>query len=313
MSNLVADIGGTHCRFALAKPGSTSISEPKSFAVADYPGVVEAARDFLGGETVEALVFAVAGPVENGRIHFTNSGWSFSESELREKLGVKRAQLVNDFAAQARAVAVLPSTSLVHVGGPANFDAKADGTIALIGPGTGLGVGGLVREGKASIALVGEGGHANFAPGDDAEIAILGALMKRFGHVSRERLLSGPGLANLFEAMSDGKPAPAPEDITARAKSEPESFEAKVFARFCAILGSAAGDVALTMGARAGVLLAGGILPNAVDILKVSDFRKRFEAKGRFKDYLAKISTLLIVEPHAGLIGAANILREEAR
>jgi glucokinase len=317
---LVADIGGTHCRFALADMDAGAIREPKSFAVADYKGVVAAARAFLKGEALktppEALVFAVAGPVEDGRIHFTNSGWSFSESELRRKLGVKRARLVNDFEAQARAVAVLKSAALVRIGGPTAFDAKADGTIALVGPGTGLGVGGLARSGDASIALVCEGGHASFAPADDLEIAILKLLGKRFGHVSNERLLSGPGLANLFGAMAkiEGvrRKTPAPEQITAAALGDLKSFEAKVFARFCAILGSVAGDIALTMGARAGVLIAGGILPNAVKPFRSSEFRARFEAKGRFAAYLKAIPTRLIVEPNAGLIGAAAILRDQA-
>ncbi|HEX3675044.1 MAG TPA: glucokinase [Rhizomicrobium sp.] len=319
---LVADIGGTHCRFALAglDTRAGTIREPQNFAVADYKGVVAAAKAFLKGEGLktppEALVFAVAGPVENGRIHFTNSGWSFSESELRRKLGVKRARLVNDFEAQARAVAVLDPAALVHIGGPKAFDAKADGAIALVGPGTGLGVGGLTREGGVSIALVCEGGHASFAPSDKLEIAILELLARRFGHVSNERLLSGPGLANLFGAMAkiEGvrRKTPAPEQITQAALADPKSFEARVFARFCAILGSVAGDVALTMGARAGVLIAGGILPSAVEALRGSEFRARFEAKGRFADYLKAISTRLIVEPHVGLVGAATILRDQA-
>ncbi len=317
---LVADIGGTHARFAVADLGEGAIREPKTFAVADYGDVTKAVRAFLDQEGVtaapEALVFAVAGPVENGHIHFTNSGWQFSEKELRAKLGVKRARLVNDFEAQARAVPVLKPATLVQIGGPGTFDAKADGTIALVGPGTGLGVGGLVRKDGARIALVGEGGHASFAPHDEAEIQILEVLMKRFGHVSAERLLCGPGIVNLYEAMDEiageaGK-ATAPEDITARAKSDPQSFEAQVFARFCAMLGSVAGDVALVMGARQGVLIAGGILPNAVEILRQSEFRERFEDKGRFQDYMRAIPTLLIVEPHAGLLGAAAILRDQA-
>jgi glucokinase len=317
---LVADIGGTHCRFALADLDARAIREPRSFAVADYKGVVAAAKAFLKSEGVKkvpaALVFAVAGPVEDGRIHFTNSGWSFSESELRRELGVKRARLVNDFEAQARSVAVLKPAALVRIGGPKTFDAKADGTIALIGPGTGLGVGGLARQDGACIALVCEGGHASFAPSDELEIGVLELLAKRFGHVSNERLLSGPGLANLFGAMAkiEGvkRKTPAPERITAAALAYPKSFEAHVFARFCAILGSVAGDVALTMGARAGVLIAGGILPNAVEVFRRSEFRARFEAKGRFADYLKAIPTRLIVEPQAGLIGAAAILRDQA-
>ena len=313
---LVADIGGTHVRFARAAlSGAPAISAAETLAVADYPDVVAAAKAYLKGETPEALVFAVAGPVKDGRIHFTNSGWSFSESELREKLGVKRARLINDFEAQSRAVAHLAPASLVHLGGPRDFDAKADGTIALIGPGTGLGVGGFARAGKSGVALVTEGGHAGFSPHDDEEIAILKILMARFGHVSAERVLSGPGLANLHAAMAeiegrDGKPPP-PEEITATARRDPQSFDGRVFARFCAMLGSVAGDIALILGARQGTLIAGGILPDAVEALKASTFRARFEDKGRFADYMRAIPTLLIVEPHAGLIGAAAALHAD--
>ncbi|MGH6871965.1 MAG: glucokinase [Rhizomicrobium sp.] len=310
-SGLVADIGGTHARFAAVDPDGR-LATPESLPVADYPGVVEAARAYLGDNRPEALVFAVAGPVTDGRIHFTNSGWAFSEAELRDKLGVRHARLINDFEAQARGVAHLPAASLLHLGGPSEFDARADGTIALVGPGTGLGVGGLARAGQCEIALVTEGGHASLAPADEEEVAILKVLMKRFGHVSAERVLSGPGLVNLFEAMSEVESTirtpPEPATITEKAKREPASFEGRVFARFCAMLGSVAGDVALVTGARKGVLIAGGILPDAADTLRASDFRKRFEAKGRFAGYLRAIPTLLILEPNAGLIGAASVL-----
>ncbi|HTQ14555.1 MAG TPA: glucokinase [Rhizomicrobium sp.] len=308
---LVADIGGTHARFARVDAGGRP-GEAQSFPVADYPNVFEAARAYLGRDEPEALVFAVAGPVTEGRIHFTNSGWVFSEGELREQLGVRHARLINDFEAQARAVAHLPAQALVHLGSPRDFDARQDGTMALVGPGTGLGVGGLVRAGKSEIALVTEGGHASLAPLDEAEVAILEVLMKRFGHVSAERVLSGPGLVNLYEAMSETesmiRTPPEPSTITEKARRDPASFEGRVFARFCAMLGSVAGDVALTMGARSGVLIAGGILPDMVELFQASDFRKRFEAKGRFADYMKAIPTLLIVEPNAGLIGAGAVL-----
>jgi glucokinase len=317
---LAADIGGTHTRFAtvdLARPDAP-IGEPETFAVKDYAGVVEAVRAYLAGSGLksrpEALVFAVAGPVRDGRIHFTNSGWAFSEEELRDKLGVQRAKLINDFEAQARAVPLLAPASLIDVGPAHNFDAKADGTIALIGPGTGLGVGGFVRAGKAGLPLVTEGGHVSLAPGDELEIEILKFLMRRFGRVSAERVLCGPGLVNLHDAMAQiegiAREDVTPEEITAHAKSDPKSFSARVFMRFCAILGAVAGDFALAFGARQGVLIAGGILPDAVDVFLASPFRARFEAKGRFTDYVSAIPTLLIVEPRAGLIGAASLLRD---
>jgi glucokinase len=161
-----------------------------------------------------------------------------------------------------------------------------------------------------------EGGHAAFAPSDDIEIEILKFLTKKFGRVSNERLLSGPGIFNLYSALCaiDGKDAKdtTPEAITKTAREKPGSFEAKVFARFCAILGAVAGDVALTMGARGGVLIGGGILPDAAEVFAKSEFRACFEAKARFTDYMKAIPTLLIADPHAGLIGAGAILARDA-
>jgi glucokinase len=201
--------------------------------------------------------------------------------------------------------------------GPGFDPARDDGTVAVIGPGTGLGMAGLVRGHGAAIPLVTEGGHASYAPGDDDEVEILRRLRRKFPHVSRERILSGPGLLNLYAAMAeiDGVlPAfTTPEAITAAAKSMPSSFEAKVFARFCAILGAVAGDVALTMGARNGVLIAGGILPDAIDAFLASNFRARFDDKGRFSPYMRAIPTALIVQPQAGLIGSAAILLDHLR
>jgi glucokinase len=199
--------------------------------------------------------------------------------------------------------------------GPLPFLNRRTGTMAIVGPGTGLGVGGLVRSNDAMLPLVTEGGHANFAPTDDLESDVAKILRKKFGRVSNERIISGPGLQNLYAAMAqiEGRPAQdvASEKITGTAREKPDSFEAKVFGRFCAILGSVAGDYALGMGARGGVLIAGGILPDAVDFFVASDFRKRFEDKGRFADYMKAIPTALIVDERAGLRGAAAILRLE--
>ena len=320
---LVADIGGTHVRLAIVelparKPAIASI---RVFATRDHADIAAAAQVYLKeiGATgaPEMLVFAVAGPVNNNSVYLTNAGWIISGDRLREVLGIRLALMVNDFEAIAQAVPHLAPRDLLPIGDGPAFGAQGDGTIAIVGPGTGLGVGGSVRKHGVSTALVTEGGHIAFAPTDETEIRILQILMRKFGRVSAERILSGPGLHNLYEAMAEIGGIRAtdatPETITQAAQEHASSFEAKVFARFCAILGSVAGDFALALGARHGVLLAGGILPNAAQFLAASDFRNRFEDKARFADYMKAIPTCLIVEQHAGLIGAAAILLEGTR
>ncbi|HSM97184.1 MAG TPA: glucokinase [Rhizomicrobium sp.] len=317
---LVADIGGTNVRFALTDVDATRVSfdTMRKYATRDHSDIAGAARAYLsdlkfsGG--IAGLVFGVAGPVQHGSIHLTNAGWTISEDDLRSKLRIPFARVLNDYETLAEAVPEFEAQDLVQIG-PLPLLNRRTGTMAIVGPGTGLGVGGLIRSNDATLPLVTEGGHANFAPSDDLEIRMLQILQKKYGHVSNERLLSGPGLQNMHAAMSqiEGRPASdiAPEDITRTGREKPDSFEAKVFARFCAILGTVAGNYALVMGARGGVLIAGGILPDAVDFFRASDFRKRFEDKGRFADYMKAIPTALIVDEHAGLRGAAAILRLE--
>jgi len=317
---LVADIGGTNVRFALTDVDAQrpSFDNEKKYATKAHGDIAGAAKAYLDdlnfkGE-IAGLVFGVAGPVQHGAIHLTNAGWTISEDDLRQKLKIPFARVLNDYETLAEAVPEFQPQDLKQIG-PLEFMNRRTGTMAIVGPGTGLGVGGLIRSNDATLPLVTEGGHANFAPTDDVEIEVLRVLLKKFGRVSNERLISGPGLQNLYAAMAQiegRKPdEPEPEDITKTAREKPDSFEARVFGRFCAILGSVAGDYALGMGARGGVLIAGGILPDAVEFFVASDFRKRFEDKGRFADYMKAIPTALIVDDHAGLRGAAAILRLE--
>ena len=317
---LVADIGGTNVRFSLTDVDAArpSFDNEKKYPTKAHSDIAGAARAYLDdlkfkGE-IAGLVFGVAGPVQHGAIHLTNAGWTISEDDLRQKLKIPFARVLNDFETLAEAVPEFQQRDLVQIG-PLPFLNRRTGTMAIVGPGTGLGVGGLVRSNDAMLPLVTEGGHANFAPVDDLEIEVLRILNKKFGRVSNERIISGPGLQNLHTAMTQiegRKPQEIePEDITKIAREKAQSFEAKVFSRFCAILGSVAGNYALGMGARGGVLIAGGILPDAVDFFLASDFRKRFEDKGRFAEYMRAIPTALIVDEHAGLRGAAAILRLE--
>ena len=317
---LVADIGGTNVRFALTDVDAQrpSFDNEKKYPTKSHADIAGAAKAYLDDlkfkGDIAGLVFGVAGPVQHGAIHLTNAGWTISEDDLRQKLKIPFARVLNDYETLAEAVPEFEPQDLKQIG-PLQFMNRRTGTMAIVGPGTGLGVGGLIRSNDATLPLVTEGGHANFAPVDDLEIEILRTLLKKYDRVSNERLISGPGLQNLHYAMSqiDGRAADdiAPEDITKTAREKPDSFEAKVFGRFCAILGSVAGNYALGMGARGGVLIAGGILPDAVAFFVASDFRKRFEDKGRFADYMKAIPTALIVDDHAGLRGAAAILRLE--
>lgn len=311
---LVGDVGGTNARFALARwtGGRFALEQPESFPAEAHPTFLGAVRDYISAraERPDHAVLAVAGPVKQGQIDLTNSPWQVSEAEL-EGLGLKSARLINDFEALAWGAPVTPRADLATLGGPSEGEAEA--SIAVLGPGTGFGVSALVRDGRgAETAMPGEGGHAAFAPEDEVEDAVLQILRRRYGRVSVERLICGPGLINLHAALTeiDGRDDPIddPAEITRRALEDWNSPCGATLARFCAILGSVAGDVALTTGARGGVYVAGGIAPRILEFLRASPFRERFERKGRFEDYMRAIPTWVILHRHAALLGAAHAL-----
>lgn len=309
---LVGDIGGTNARFALAElddPAPITRS-PVGLKVADFARATDAISAFLATQDLtqppQVAVIAVAGPVQGGAIDFTNSNWLLSESDLRG-LGCGRARLINDYAALALAAPLLAGDDLRTIG--PDTPGQTGGTIAVLGPGTGFGVSALVRDGAGEAVLSTEGGHIGFAPTDAVEVELLARLTARHGRVSIERILSGAGLDDLHECLQAiGGRAPqaaAPARITAAALAgDPAALRS--VERFCAILGSVAGDFALAYGATGGVLVAGGIAPRIIDILQRSAFRERFEAKGRFRDYLAAVPTRVVMRPHAALLGAAR-------
>ena len=309
---LIGDVGGTTARFALADLAQTP---PKISNIRDYPSRAyaqscDAIRAYLDDSKSfpfpGVAVIAVAGPIENGAVRFTNLGWTISQAELNE-LGIPHAMLLNDFEALALSTLRLEAGDL-HALGNAG-EGIADGTVAIIGPGTGFGASALVRGGGHAVAMATEGGHASFAPADETECEILRLLARKFPHVSIERILSGPGLQNLHEALdeidgiADG--THEPDEITRRALAGEATF-LRTLQRFCAILGSVAGDVALSYGARGGVFIAGGIAPAILPFLEKSEFRSRFEAKGRFGAYLRAIPTRVILHDHAAFLGAAE-------
>jgi glucokinase len=310
---LVGDVGGTNARFALARlsDGRPVLEHHESFPAADYPTFLDGVRAFISGCPVKPTggVIAVAGPVTDGRIDLTNSPWRVSEEELAT-LGLNPVRLINDFEALAWGAPVIPEIELVSLGSPAEGDASA--AIAVLGPGTGFGVSALIRDGRgAEMAMPSEGGHACFAPGDAVEDEILRILRRRYDRVSIERLICGPGLLNMHRALAeiDGRETHVddPAEITREALADMDSHCGATLARFCAILGAVAGDIALTVGARGGVYIAGGIAPRILPFLKASPFRERFERKGRFQPYMAAIPTKVILHKHAALLGSARV------
>lgn len=310
---LVGDVGGTNARFAIARwtDGGPVLEHHESFPAERYPTFLKGVKAFIDGCAVKPSggVIAVAGPVTDGAIDLTNSPWAVSEAEL-QTLGLNPVRLINDFEAQAWGAPIVPADQLERLDGPEMGDPHA--ALAVLGPGTGFGVSGLARDADGrAVALPSEGGHACFAPNDAVEDEVLRILRRRYERVSIERLICGPGLLNLHRALAEieGRESHIddPAEITRQALAEPNSACGATLARFCAILGSVAGDMALIMGARGGVYIAGGIAPRILPFLKASPFRERFERKGRFQPYLAEIPTWVITHKHAALLGAARV------
>jgi glucokinase len=315
---LVGDFGGSNARFAIASvvnDGAIALSAEQDLATSAYPDVVTAARHFMGLQRigpVTAACFAIAGPVTGDRVELTNARWRFSIVESGAALGLRRLNVVNDFSALALSLPHLRGGDLEQIGGG---EAEAGEAKAVIGPGTGLGVSGLVWSGRAWIPLKSEGGHATFSPANEREQDIARILARRYGHLSWERVLSGGGLVNLYEALSelaDRKGATlTPPEITTRALAGSDELCREAVEIFCNALGTAAGNLALILGARGGVYVGGGIVPRLVPFLRKSEFRARFEDKGRLADYVRGIPTYVILREHAGLLGAAAALAQD--
>lgn len=319
---LLADIGGTNARFALADvstPTRLLHDSIRTYAVADFPSLAAAARHYLDAIQGRASlgVFAVAGRVEGDEARMTNHAWVISASRVRDALGLEALHLVNDFVAQAMSIRLLREDDVVAIGTPAWSAAthERSRTYAVIGPGTGLGVGALIVRAGQHYPLATEGGHASFAPGTPEEIAILERLSAYYGRVSNERIVSGGGLVNLHRALSEiagldpGQLQPA--DITARAAAGDRRCM-RAIDIFCAVFGAIAGDLVLTLGAWDGVFLSGGMVPRLLPELQHSGFRQRFEGKGRYAPAMARVPTLAVRHPYPGLLGAAALATHPA-
>jgi glucokinase len=284
----------------------------RSLAAGDHASLAESIAAYLRQEKLPALhdvAFGIATAVTGDSVRMTNHHWSFSIADLQARLGARRLRVLNDFEALAHAVPALGPADLSAIGGGAPVPGAA---LAVIGPGTGLGVSGLVSDGHGGWrVIVGEGGHVTLPAADSREASLLAVLRERFDHVSAERALSGPGLVNLYEAacVLDGEtPAPLdPAQVMSRAFGDDTQCTQAV-TTFAALLGNVAGNLALTLGARGGVFIGGGIVPRLGARFAQLPFRERFEGKGRFRSYLAAIPTCVITAESPALLGAARAL-----
>ncbi|NOU02239.1 MAG: glucokinase [Novosphingobium sp.] len=316
---VTVDIGGTHARFAMAEiaaDGTITLGEPATLHTKDHASFQTAWEDFAqqqGGTLPDAVAIAVAGPVGGEVIRFTNNPWIIRPALISEKLGATRHTVVNDFGAVGHAVARAAAEHFVHLAGP-EAPLPATGTISIVGPGTGLGVAHVWRDGADYRVQATEGGHIDFAPLDSIEDAILARLRQRYRRVSAERVVSGPGLVDIYEALAgmEGRAIQPVDDKTlwSLGTSGEDSLAAAAVDRFCLSLGSFAGDVALAQGAS-GVVIAGGLGLRIKDTLLRSGFAARFTAKGRFAELMAALPVKLITHPQPGLFGAAAAFSKE--
>jgi len=318
--NLVGDIGGTNARFGINRGPTGDHQHIATYKVADYPDFSDVLRHLmedirrlgLAQGAPMAACFAVAGPPHLDTVSFTNSSWQFTRDTISQQTGVSLVHIINDFAAVARALPAISDSELVQIGGGHRDD---KGPIVALGAGTGLGVGALIQNQTGHpLVVTGEGGHVDFAPVTDVEVSVLQYLRSRYGRVSIERLCCGDGIVNLYQALADLRgltpQLTSAADIGRAAQSETDPLARETMAMFFAVLGASAGNFALTFGALGGVYIAGGIVPRYLDLLRRSDFRARFLAKGRFADYLSAIPTYVITHEATGLLGAALTLHD---
>ncbi len=316
MVNLIADIGGTNVRFALVEKEG-AISQERVLKCVDYDGLYRATQSYLdslpSAQTPKTGAFAIAGPVLGDRFQMTNHPWSFSIKDVRDKLGLKQLKLFNDFHALAMAIPHLDQDDIIQIGMKGHIQPEKPKII--VGPGTGLGVASLIWSGTHYIPISGEGGHVTMPAKTQREFEIFTWLRKeKYSHISAERVCSGKGLINLYNAIRgiDGLndlPDLKPEEISKAAREENNKAAQEAWELMTGFLGTIAGNLALTLGAHGGVYIAGGIMPKSVDILCHTRFREQFEAKGRFEEYLSAIPAFLINHPFPAFVGLKAYLQ----
>lgn len=314
---LVGDIGGTHARFALAawQAGLPVIQEAATYHCRDFPDLTDALRQYLAALPVPqpmAACLAVAGPVTSDHFRFTNNHWQFSRRQLAAQLNLDQLEVLNDLAAQACAIPLLAPSQYRTI---RSGTARPGCPVALMGPGTGLGVATLVPDGQQWIPVSGEGGHVRPAPHNERMVEILTLLNREQAYVSLESLLSGPGLLRLYRALArlngEATRHDSDKDILRLGVDNSDPLCRETLMVFCGLLGSAAGDLALTNGARGGLWLSGGILPRMPELLVQSHFERFFLEKGVMSHYLRDIPVQLITGEATALLGAAAWLRRQ--
>lgn len=316
---LVGDIGGTNARFAIADAATLDMQHTGYRRTADFPNIREAIASYLADEASGIrpthAAIAVACPVGDDRIKLTNNHWDFSASQLQQDLGLAELRMLNDFTVQALAIPHLDAEDFTLIG--PHVQARDNAPIAVLGPGTGLGVSGLVPDEQGRwVPLSGEGGHVGIVPESELEMDILRYAWQEFGRVSIERLICGSGIAFLYRALSHIRGIQTEpltqEQVVAKALNGDCEMCRETLMQFAAFLGGYAGDLALILGARGGVYIAGGIIPRFGSLFEASPFRERFEHKGRFRSYNTAIPTY-VVAPHdnPALIGAASVFHNK--
>jgi len=312
---LAADVGGTHVRIGLARPGAVhrtpGLEHYRTYRCADYAGLDDILRDFLGGlpgQSVRRGVIASAGyPLEDGTVITANLPWPLSPSDIRQRLGFDDLSLVNDFEAVAHAAALVDASQVLQLTGP---DEAPTGPLLVLGPGTGLGAAVWIPQGERAVVLATEAGQAALTAGNALEMELLTHLLQSHTHVSIEHALSGPGLMNLYRAlcaMRGQTPVHAkPGDITAAALAASDPLAVDTLQVFCGLLGSTVGDLALLYGIQGGIYLAGGFLPQIRQFLLQSSFVERFLNKGPMRQALERIPVKLVEHGQLGVIGAAQ-------
>ncbi|WP_026375159.1 glucokinase [Aestuariibacter salexigens] len=308
----VADVGGTNIRLAQTQDGK--LTDIKKYLCADFDTIADAIQHYFDeftDRTFSAGCIAIACPVTSDWVKMTNHTWQFSTQELTQVLGLEYLAVINDFTSVAYSLTVLNDEQKVQIG---TGESSPDGNIAVFGPGTGLGVEHLTQVENGWKTLDGEGGHVDFAPVDDTDLIIFKYIRNLHGRASAEEVMSGRGLLHIYQALAEHRgispTIDEPAEVTLKALSGECEVCVDSLHQFCRIMGSFAGNLALNLATTGGVYIGGGIAPRFVDFLQSSDFRQRFESKGRFEHYVKPIPTYIITEPDHGLLGAAAYLEQ---
>lgn len=313
--NIVADIGGTNLRIGMLDE-TGSVKNLHLYQCAEFSSLQMVLEDYFVQHQVDSskvnACLAIACPVDNDLISMTNLPWEFRQSELKASLQLNSLYMINDYTAIAMSINSLDDTQKVKIGGG---EAVPHKPIAICGPGTGLGVANLFEYQGQWISVGGEGGHVDFAPTNETEFAILSFLKNKYPRVSAEQILSGLGIEQIYQALCDLNDVKAEnyraKDISAKGISGECAMCVQAMQQFCKTLGSFAGNLALTTGAFGGVYIAGGIVPRFLEFFAQSEFRARFEAKGRFEEFNQGIPTYVITEPQPGILGASAFLTQQ--